>query len=54
MLLLLILNMTFRYGQLERETNPLCEGVCPAGYYCPVGTSYPFVKPCGGSVVFYR
>ena len=39
-----------RYGQLERETNPLCEGICPAGYYCPVGTSYPFVKPCGGFV----
>jgi hypothetical protein len=41
-----------RYGEYRRETNPLCTGRCPAGYFCPPGTSYPLTNICGGSNLY--
>lgn len=29
------------YGNVTGQTDPRCSGLCPAGYYCPVGTSEP-------------
>mmetsp|Transcript_3555 Transcript_3555/g.5536 ORF Transcript_3555/g.5536 Transcript_3555/m.5536 type:complete len:1103 (+) Transcript_3555:128-3436(+) len=41
-----------RYGELTRETNPQCTGVCPEGYYCPRGTSYRRTNICGRSDLY--
>lgn len=41
-----------RYGERTMETNPQCTGKCPAGYYCALGSSYPYEHPCGGSNLY--
>lgn len=35
-----------RYGSNYKETNPQCEGECPSGYYCPLGTAVAYQYPC--------
>jgi hypothetical protein len=41
---------TCRYGDIVRQTDPQCTGVCPKGYFCPIGTSYKYSYICGGWV----
>jgi hypothetical protein len=35
------------YGALNEEIRPLCTGLCAEGYYCPVGSTSPYMIPCG-------
>ena len=37
------------YGSLYQESNPTCQGVCNAGYYCLHGSVSPQSRPCGGA-----
>ena len=41
---------TGRYGTKWGETSSSCTGACPAGYFCPFGTTVPF--PCGAPHLF--
>lgn len=41
-----------KYGDQTNETIATCSGPCPAGYWCPTGTSNPFANPCGSASVF--
>ena len=36
-----------RFGSSSNMTNAQCSGTCPAGYFCPSGTSAPIVCPDG-------
>ena len=38
-----------RYGSGERAVDPLCSGLCAAGYYCPEASIRATQFPCGGS-----
>ncbi len=38
-----------RYGDTEESTNPLCSGVCTAGYYCP-SSGLLNTRPTGGAL----
>lgn len=35
------------YGGRFRETNPLCQGKCSVGYFCPLASTSMFQVPCG-------
>jgi hypothetical protein len=37
-----------RWGRRAGLETKLCEGVCPAGFYCPEGTVEPRGNECGG------
>ena len=39
------------YSASYRQTNPLCEGACNAGYYCPYGATSSFGLPCNNSAL---
>ena len=41
-----------RYGNELRLKDKNCTDECPAGFYCPVGSVYPFTHPCGSAKVF--
>jgi hypothetical protein len=30
----------------RKNLNPLCTGVCSAGYYCPIGKGYMRMSKC--------
>merc|ERR1719375_2545982 len=36
-----------RYGSVRGLENGNCSGICPAGFYCPFGSTYP--RQCGDS-----
>ena len=36
-----------RYGVLNQETRPLCEGLCTQGYFCLQSSTSPTSYPCG-------
>ena len=38
-----------RYGERQQETNPLCSGICAAGYFCLEGSSSAYSYQCGGA-----
>lgn len=50
-LLVIFLNLTnntkisFRYGDAYGLADAICSGYCPAGFYCPMGTSKPIQCP---------
>lgn len=37
------------FGSINQETNPFCSGICHEGYYCPLGSTSPFMKACGAA-----
>jgi len=41
-----------RYGHAEASTDPLCTGVCAAGWYCPPGSARAMQLTCGDRSVF--
>lgn len=40
------------YGDRSRLNTSECGGLCPAGFYCPIGTVRSTSFPCGGSNVY--
>ena len=41
------------FGSTEGLSTPLCSGVCPEGFYCPVGTANYQMNGCGQTATFY-
>ena len=41
-----------RYGSSSGLSSALCTGPCPAGYYCPQGSSAPTMHSCGDHSVY--
>lgn len=41
-----------RYGSTSGLSDALCSGPCPAGYYCPEGSSDPTLHECGNHSVY--
>lgn len=39
------MNVFNRYGNKYGLADGICSGYCPAGYYCPMGTSEPIQCP---------
>ncbi|DAZ92498.1 TPA: hypothetical protein N0F65_012728 [Lagenidium giganteum] len=40
------------YGIRRFETNPLCNGLCEAGYYCPLASTSSRAVQCGNANVY--
>jgi hypothetical protein len=37
------------YGAINEEIRPFCSGLCAQGYYCPLGSTSQYMKPCGAA-----
>jgi hypothetical protein len=42
-----------KYGDTEGNTNETCNGLCHAGFYCPIGSKTSTAFYCGGYGRFY-
>ena len=40
------------FGDMQRETNPQCRGLCEPGFFCEEGSPSPTQYACGGSDVY--
>ena len=40
-----------RYGTRIGESNPMCQGACEKGFYCPMGSVSPLMRVCGADDV---
>jgi len=40
------------YGDQEGMSDPGCSGSCPAGFYCPAGSTDPYENECGAPNLF--
>ena len=40
------------YGATEGLSTVLCSGLCNPGFFCPPGSSSPFMRRCGGDNYF--
>ena len=41
-----------RFGDRKQLASPACEGKCPAGFYCGLGTTSKTAIPCGNVSVY--
>eukprot|EP00924_Labyrinthula_sp_SR-Ha-C_P015959 maker-scaffold_4-snap-gene-14.3-mRNA-1 protein AED:0.17 eAED:0.17 QI:86/0/0/1/0/0/2/0/1312 len=40
------------YGATKGLFQPTCSGICPAGYWCPTGTSFQYERVCSNASVY--